>query len=164
MWEGDHILPRCNRFKSKSLEGRLKFVKKKGLCYNCLFQGHVVNSCPKQSFCKLPNCRSKHSTFLHPRDDTRDRQNPEDTLPVQSRKEDSEPRNDDVDNAQNGCVNATKMGSDVPGAGVIATGMPIVPVKVRCAESSQVVTTYTLLDAGSNTTFCTEELLNQLSV
>jgi hypothetical protein len=61
-------------------------------------------------------------------------------------------------------MNATKMGSDVTGAGVIATGMPIVPVKVKCAESSRVVNTYVLLDAGSNTTFCTEELLNQLGV
>ena len=56
------------------------------------------------------------------------------------------------------------MGSDVTGACVITTGMPIVPVKVRCAESSRMVTTYALLYAGSNTTFCTEELLNQLGV
>jgi hypothetical protein len=31
MCEGDHILPRCNSFNGESLEGRLKFVRKKGI-------------------------------------------------------------------------------------------------------------------------------------
>ena len=133
------------------------------MCHNYLLQGHVVNSCPKQSFCKVPGCRFKHSTFLHPRDYTPDKIS-KDSSPVLPREENRETANSIADNAQNRCMNATKMGSDVTGAGVIATGMPIVPVKVKCAESSRVVNTYVLLDAGSNTTFCTEELLNQLGV
>ena len=170
MCEGDHILPRCNRFKSESLEGQLKFVKKKGLCYNCLFQGHIVNSCPKHSFCEVTGCQSKHSTFLHPRSYTPDRRNPpsnerdENNSPIHPRKEENETMNSVNDNAQSGCVNATKMSADVTGAGVITTGLPIVPVKVKCAGSSRVVTTYAFLDAGSNTTFCTEDLLKQLGV
>ena len=170
MCEGDHILPRCNRFKSESLDGRLKFVRKKGLCYNCLFQGHMVNSCPKNSFCKVTGCQSKHSTFLHPRSynhDRRDFHSNEryvNSSPIHPREEENDNTNSANDNAQSGCVNATKTSSDVNGAGVIITGLPIVPVKVKCAGSSRTVTTYAFLDAGSNTTFCTEELLKQLGV
>lgn len=162
--EGDHILPRCNRFKSEPLEERLRFVRRKGLCYNCLFQGHVVNSCPKHSFYKVPGCQSKHSTFLHPRIHTSDRRNFEDGPPVHTKEEENGIKNSGADNAQERCVNATKIGSGVTGAGVITTGLPIVPVKVKCAGSSRVVTTYALLDAGSNTTFCTQELLKELGV
>ena len=40
----------------------------------------------------------------------------------------------------------------------------MVPVKVKCAGSSKVIETYAFLDPGSNTTFCTNELVEQLGV
>lgn len=67
MCNGNHILPRCNRFQRESVEGRIKFARKSGLCFNCLFRGHIANSCPKNSFCKVTSCEVKHSTYLHPK-------------------------------------------------------------------------------------------------
>ena len=61
-------------------------------------------------------------------------------------------------------MNATNVKSDVIGARTTTIGLRLVPVKVQCSKSSRVVTTYAFLDAGSNTTFCTDELLEQLGV
>jgi hypothetical protein len=162
MCNGNHILPRCSHFQKESLEGRRKFVRKRGLCDNCWFQGHIARSCPKESFCRVTGCHAKHSTYLHPKGNPRfaDKSSGPDSPNISDNRLDSGFNND----AQNGCVNATKAKIDVIGAGVSTTGLPLVPVKVRCPGTSRVITTYAFLDAGSNTTFCTNELLNQVGV
>ena len=49
------------------MEGRIKFARKSGLCFNCSFRGHIANLCLKNSFCKVTGCEVKHSTYLHPK-------------------------------------------------------------------------------------------------
>jgi len=44
------------------------------------------------------------------------------------------------------------------------TGLPVVPVKVRAKGSDITVHTYAFLDGGSNTSFCSEQLMKQLGV
>ena len=63
----DHWLTRCRHFKKQSMEQRLRFVCKQGLCNKCFQPGHKGQSCPKNSYCKILLCRTKHSTFLHPK-------------------------------------------------------------------------------------------------
>ncbi|CAB4034766.1 Hypothetical predicted protein [Paramuricea clavata] len=157
---GNHILPRCSHFQKESPEGRLKFVRKRGLCYNCLFQGRIATSCPKKSFCKVNGCQLKHSTYLHPKSNPRFAE--KSSGPHVPNNPDNRSNYDSRAN-NNGCANATNVGNDVNGAGVTATGLPLVSVKVRCSGSSRVIT-YAFLDSGSNTTFCTDELLKQLRV
>ncbi len=67
-------------------------------------------------------------------------------------------------NSSVACVNATNDGRCFSGAGCLTTSLPLVPVKVKCSGSNQVITTYAFLDSGSNTTFCTNEPLDQLGV
>ncbi|XP_028402120.1 uncharacterized protein LOC114525110 [Dendronephthya gigantea] len=144
--------------------GRLKFVRKRGLCDNCLFQGHVAKSCPKPSFCKVAGCQFKHSTYLHPRsgDSGVDKScGPDSPNESTDRSGDEGCANN---GARNGCVSATQTECGVIGAGVSTTGLPLVPVKVKCAGSFRVVLTYAFLDPGSNTTFCSNELLEQLGI
>ena len=45
-----------------------------------------------------------------------------------------------------------------------ATALPIVPVKVRAQGSPFCIETYALLDTGSNSTFCSNMLLDRLGV
>ena len=45
-----------------------------------------------------------------------------------------------------------------------ATALPIVPVKVRAQGSLFCIKTYALLDTGSNSTFCSNMLLDRLGV
>ena len=94
---------------SESHEGRLKFVRRRGLCDNCLLQGHVVKSCPKPSFCKVTGCQSKHSTYLHPRNDTRvaEKSSGPD-VPWKSVGESDNGTTVDNNGARNSCVNAAK--------------------------------------------------------
>ena len=123
MCDGDHILPRCNYFKKESHEGRLKFVRKRGLCDNCLLQGHVVKSCPKPSLCKVTGCQSKHSTYLHPRNDTRVAEKASGPdVPGRSIGQSDNGTNVNNNGAQNGCVNAAKAEFAAIGAGVSVTG------------------------------------------
>ena len=42
-------------------------------------------------------------------------------------------------------------------------GMSIVPVKVNVKGQDRKVLTYAFLDSGSNTSFCTEDLLRKLN-
>ena len=148
-----HWLSRCKTFREKSLQEKIKFTREKGLCDNCLNAGHVARSCPKESFCKVENCKlgRKHSTFLHPKnDETKSRDNGGSTT--------SPPQG----SASNGCVNSQEPCSSTGAGTATVTGMPIVPVKVKMKDSNFFVETYAFLDPGSNTTFCTERLIGQL--
>lgn len=60
--------------------------------------------------------------------------------------------------------NANNAQIDVTGAGGSHINLPLVPVKVKCIQTLKVVKTYAFLDSGSNTTFCTTELLQQPGV
>ena len=54
---------------------RLRFIRRKGLCDNCLMPGHMAVSCPKKSFCRLSDCKfkhRKHTLFLHPKNNAAD--------------------------------------------------------------------------------------------
>ena len=42
-------------------------------------------------------------------------------------------------------------------------GVPIVPVKL-CSSTGELVTTYAFLDGGSNSSFCSQILKNQLNI
>ena len=46
--------------------------------------------------------------------------------------------------------------------GSSVTGLSVVPVQVRTKRKSETVETYAFLDSGSNTSFCTESLLEKL--
>ena len=52
----------------------------------------------------------------------------------------------------------------VTGDGASEIGMPIVPFKVKSRSSNRTIVTYALLDSGSNTTFCTHDLMVQLGI
>jgi len=44
------------------------------------------------------------------------------------------------------------------------TDLPIVPVKIKALGQDKVVETYVFLNNGSNTSFCTEGLMNELNL
>ena len=45
-----------------------------------------------------------------------------------------------------------------------ATSLAILPVKVKAKGSDQMIQTYAFLDNGSNASFCSEKLANQLNL
>ena len=104
---------------------RLKFVREKKLCNNCLSTGHFVRSCPKKSFCKVDGCTSKHSTFLHPKQNQPPRNDKDGSkIDREVPKEPVVPDGDQLANpANNGYVK-----SEPSTSGSSVTGLAIVPV------------------------------------
>jgi hypothetical protein len=160
---GDHLLPRCEKFKRDTVKERVNLLRRKGLCDNCLFQGHIARACPKESFCKVTGCQSKHSTYLHPLNIKPDEG---DNLRSE-RSKNPDHQESDVGNkitGQNGFVNSEDSLSDVNGVGASLIGLAVVPVKVKSKNSNRTVLTYAFLDPGLNTTFCTRELMEELGI
>ncbi|XP_068704513.1 uncharacterized protein [Montipora foliosa] len=154
----DHWLTRCCQFKKQSVEQRLTFVRKQGLWENCFQPGHKVHSCPKNSYCKIPTCHTKHSTFLLPKSPDRNFGHlPSNEGPI------TEGDRRVTGNNNNSAVNGDSQCAS-SGAGVPMIGLPIVPFKVRARSADPPVLTYALLDSGSNTTFCSRQLMEMLTV
>ena len=154
----NHWLARCDKFKRMSLEQRMEFVKNKRLCLNCFTAGHFVRSCPKRSFCKIQGCTGKHSTFLHPKSASNEREDARKTSPNQATKEESETP---PSSANNSYVRISPKSDQSRKSSV--TGLAIVPVQVKAKGRPEMVETYAFLDSGSNTSFCTESLLRKLN-
>jgi len=157
-----HVLVCCKDFKKLCVKQRLQFVRSKGLCVNCLLPGHFVRECPKSSFCKISRCQSKHSTYLHPQRDARE---PEETSPRENTNEHevSIPDGNAVGNAQSSFISAIGQCASI-GAGKSATALPIVPVRVKAKGSNRSTVTYAFLNSGSNTTFCSNKLVETLGI
>ena len=152
----DHWLSQCDEFKKLSLYNRYQFVRSKRLCINCLVPGHFVQDCPKRSFCRVEGCTKKHYTLLHekqspPKLSIIDKENrPSDQGQVTS---------PGATQAKNGYVKSESF--QVSSDSVV--GMSIVPVKVNVKRQDKKELTYAFLDSGSNTSFCTEDLLTKLN-
>ncbi|XP_028418048.1 uncharacterized protein LOC114544531 [Dendronephthya gigantea] len=81
----------------------------------------------------------------------------EEKIPEDRRSEDNHSETQG-NNANNGYVKSK------PGGSSPITGLAIVPIEVKAKGSSKTVKTYAFLDSGSNTTFCTEKLLEELEI
>ena len=141
-----HWLSQCKEFRSRSVRDRYELVREKELCYNCLIPGHYASTCPKSSFCKVDGCSDKHSTFLHP--------------PAARVGNETQPEIE----AQSAYVDVGESRCAFTGAGTSVTGLPVVPVKVRAKGGDTMVHTYAFLDGGSNTSFCSDQLMKQLRI
>lgn len=57
-----HNIYICEQFLNLDVSERSKYVKHKGLCYNCLRANHLVKDC-RSSACK--KCKHRHHSLLH---------------------------------------------------------------------------------------------------
>ena len=162
--KASHWLPRCGVFRGNSVDERIKLVRSKGLCNNCLMPGHMAMNCPKESYCQIVGCKiahRKHSTFLHPKNDRPVKSEPASLPETHSGNTESEGQNDRARSCFTEVVACEGLCS-ATGAGAPATGLAIVPVNVRAKGKEKMVQTYAFLDPGSNTTFCTDRLIEHL--
>ena len=58
-----HQIHTCSVFKGWLYSDRISFVRKSGLCINCLRKGHIAENCRAPPMCK--KCTRKHHTLLH---------------------------------------------------------------------------------------------------
>ena len=136
-----------------SSEEKLKFVRDRKLCENCLSYTHFASGCKSPRACSVDQCSisRKHLGSLH------------DALLASFRGK------QDEDRAQGPSVgsspNLTQSQSDhvvmkssvtIAGGSHGCKALPIVHVKVKGRGSGEIITTYALLDNGSTSTWCSE--------
>ena len=160
-----HWLSHCDDFKKRSLKDRFDFVRSKKLCDNCLAPGHFSNACSKESFCRVTGCNvhTKHSSFLHPKNN-----GPAGDFASGARNASGTGATQQVDNQKvhNGFVDGRNqaLGRHSGQIQASATGLAILPVKVKAKGSDRMIKTYAFLDNGSNASFCSEKLAKQLDL
>ena len=163
MCTSDHWLSRCEKFRKLSYEERRSFVRDKKLCGNCLYPGHFIGSCPRGSFCKVKGCTAKHSTFLHPNNVKNDQKPPNENIVHHDQQSATEKNKETQQDNTPGQANNAYIKSSYSTTGTSVTGLAIVPVRVKVKGQRKMVETYAFLDSGSNTSFCTESLLEKLN-
>ena len=135
------------------VQDRLNFAFDKKLCYNCLKPGHFSSTCRLARTCSVPGCNAKHTKFLHPLDGGESGQDK--SVSASTSKPEVLSSFSEVGDGQN--YSAT-------GASHVRVALPILPVIVRAPGSQRHVRTFALLDPGSTSTFCSEDLVKTLGV
>ncbi|XP_041975756.1 uncharacterized protein LOC121730680 [Aricia agestis] len=59
----NHYICHCKEFTALNVPQRQDFIKKNGICFNCLVKGHSVNACRQSTTCR--KCSRRHHTLLH---------------------------------------------------------------------------------------------------
>ena len=128
MCSKDHRLYQCDAFKSKNPRERADFVKNNRLCFNFLSSKHHVKQCKSATRCRANSCGKPHHTLLHyEKEEKSDTSTPQKTC----------------DNASNHCVSEKVNSQEVL--------LQVVPLRVT-SMSGNTITTYGLLDSGSDVT------------
>ncbi|KAL0177328.1 hypothetical protein M9458_026222, partial [Cirrhinus mrigala] len=148
--QGDHTMEQCKKLQKMLHKEKLEFLKGKGLCFSCLTAGHMSKACEEKKSCQI--CSATHPTLLHIK------QKPKDSTKEEVSKE--EPR-DESPKVVSGFVDAGDTSSQT-GAGGTDSILAIVPVRVKAKKGNKVLTCYAFLDPGSNASFCTNKLANDL--
>ena len=60
-----HHLRDCSSFKSLSIGRRIEFLTGKGICFYCLYKGHMVRQCRQAKVCGKGGCTLRHHELLH---------------------------------------------------------------------------------------------------
>ena len=141
----DHELDNCMKFRNKSIEDKRSFLRSKGLCFRCLYSGHMVKDCKRRISCAI--CHRSHATSMH-----MEKQTPEST---------------DQQTSEFGESNETSAAAQV----IVPTNAcrpnldvdvmhAILPVRVCIGK--KMVQSYAFYDSGSSASFITHKLMHQL--
>ncbi|KAK0142198.1 hypothetical protein N1851_020135 [Merluccius polli] len=148
--QGDHTMEQCRKLQKMLHKEKLEFLKGKGLCFSCLMAGHMSKACEEKKSCQI--CSATHPTLLHIKQKTKD--SPKEEASTEEPKDEST-------RVVSGFVDAGDTSSQT-GAGGTDSILAIVPVRVKAKRGNKVLTCYAFLDPGSNASFCTNKLANDL--
>lgn len=150
----NHPLHKCEDFAAMPVERRSSFIGEHSLCYGCFNANHKKRDCSLRLKCRT--CNGNHNTLLHHgrMASTLDVQ----TLPkvVASTAVSQE--------TITSCTSHASLKLKDMEVGEGECTMAIIPVLIRARNSMVAVQTYAFLDPGSNASFCSEELMQQLGV
>ena len=120
-----------------------------------------MQHCRKKGACK--DCGRKHSSLLtHPPVAGGNENRHQNPAGKQQENRAVQGREPAVPKVNNGFIEVEPALSGFTGMSKATVGLPEVPVNVTGIGCEEPVITYPFLDNGSNSTFCTEDLLNEL--
>ncbi len=141
--EANHPLYTCTSFQEFPHEERLAMVRRQSLCMNCLCHGHFANQCQSAQRCK--NCNGTHHTLLHHDKGKSGRETSSKSANAdQSRKTSVEKVTSNFSNGNQGSV-------------LLMTCQVIIE-----SPNGSTARARALLDSGSEASFITERLAQQL--
>ena len=143
-----HPLYRCETFKGKTPKERMSFVSSKKLCPNCL-KGteHSIDTCPSTFRCRVEGCGAFHHSLLH---QTQPRQTPGNSASL------DQAAGVDATTSTPVCATAGPEDSET-------VLLQVVPVRV-VGCNGLTVTTYAMLDSGSEVTLVDPSLVSTLGL
>ena len=163
-----HALWKCQEFGKESVEKRWSFAKDKRLCFNCLGH-HFSKSCKSKVRCS--NCKASHHTLLH--------RAPRETVsPPDGASKEVGNGAGEVRQVMSVSMKPVKPSGESHGLEEEARAarensttqtrtcqvrLRVVPVRVW-GDGKRLVNTYAFLDEGSDTTLCTDGLIDKLKV
>ena len=136
----------CPEFKARPHKEEVDFLKINGYCFGCLLRGHMSKNCRRRLTCD--KCQRSHPTILHI-------ENIENTNLEHQPTSSPAERRTTVNSALVSAGESTGAGKNLP--------LAIVPVKIKVDKGNRFISTYAFLDPGSSASFCTENLMSQLS-
>jgi hypothetical protein len=144
-----HRLRECCEFKKMSVQRRLDIVKEKRLCFNCMgSRNHVASECKMEWRCNVDGCGKKHSSLLH---------STVHPSTLSSRDKDETERKSVDDSAKGFACGPSQVDAR-------KVALPIVVVNVKGSGQDNYIRALALLDPGSNRTFCSTTLLDELGL
>ena len=130
----EHAIWRCTKFRGHNIHEKTQVIKKGGLCFKCLRSGHVADKCEM----KMRNCGIDGCTRKH----NKLLHSPE------------EPKEENERISKTNHATGRKM----------KYTLRVVPVLVIAHKEKTKVIKYALLDDGSDQSFVTERLANEMGL
>ena len=133
--KGRHALASCNGFKNIGRPKKMEFLRQQRRCFRCLEKGHMIDDCRSTQRCKTEGCDEPHHTLLH--------------------RFVSTSAGSSTQSGPEGVMCASVCGTTKHDGNRIPYFMTL-PVKVTYGGTT--VSTYVMLDSGSQRTFCDKSL------
>ncbi|XP_068741884.1 uncharacterized protein [Montipora capricornis] len=150
-----HRLYQCEAFKSKSPRERNDFVRQHKICFNCISSSlHNSRKCKSTIRCKVEGCGQAHHTLLHFHE-------PKEVVDSGTVSQNNEVNQDSLADQGTSCnTSAHSVNSVVNSSEVL---LQVIPVKV-ISNSGRQITTYGLIDSGSDITMVDPSLVKLLNI
>ncbi|XP_059222451.1 uncharacterized protein LOC131996706 [Stomoxys calcitrans] len=152
-----HVIRKCPKFLQMSVNQRLAEIKRLGLCLNCFSKSHSVRHCSSKFSCL--RCNKRHNSLLH-REQTPSTQGQPDTNAHTTSSSVTSP-----------IPNSCTLQSTNSGGGLIQTcfsshskGVLLGTAMVKICHNGLDYLARALVDSGSEGTFISEKLFNQLKL
>ena len=139
--KAEHKLADCPTFKAKTTNARMDVVYAEKLCFSCLRKGHWSRRCRSARRCGIDDCRFKHHPLLH-----------DSKKPAEA--------NEDVPLRQEG----TRSTPFVAASFSEETNTLLQVIRVRIHGPNKSKDVLALLDAGAQTSLCSEDVLCELGI